>query len=302
MTELGKQLIFWSLVASAGVAVVALEWPSRVDFDSPGRAVSSLVLVLQADDPSEAKPILGAKADKFLTDANGDVDRARIAKFISALSARETLVPSGATSEILVVGLDAWPFPVPLVKDDGAWHFDSRTGEREIIARHIGENEISAIEACKAFVDAEREYGSASHGQVLSYAQRIASTKDSEDGLYWPHKEGVQSSPLGPAFANAEISTSGKSSLQRPLHGYYFRILTAQGPSARDGAYSYLAHGKMIGGFALVAFPARYRASGVMTFTVNQDGVVFQKDMGAETEARAMRMTAYDPSRGWTKA
>ena len=301
MTRFGTLLIVGTLMATIGAAVFVWEWPNRADFDTPGRAVSSLERVLRAGNVSAAESILGTKAEKFLVDADGERDQARINKFISAMASREMLVASSATSEVLVVGFDEWPFPFPLVKTADHWHFDSKAGESEIVARHVGEDELSTIEACKAFVDAEREYGSASHGHVLSYARHLASTEGSEDGLYWSRQEGAQSSPLGPAFAHAEIATDRRLASSRPFHGYYFRVLTAQGPAARDGAYSYLAHGKMIGGFALIAFPALYRVSGVMTFIVNQDGVVYQKDMGAQTEALALRMAAYDPGRGWAK-
>jgi hypothetical protein len=302
MTLFGKIVIPFVLVVSLLGAIAILKWPTTVRFDSPSQAVTTLEHVLRTGNMSAAEAVLGHEAHNLLTAANGRVDHAGIRKFIVALAAREIIVARGGRSEILEVGADGWPFPIPLVRSEGGWRFDSAAGEREVAARRIGQDELFTIQACRAFVDAEREYAAVRRAGVHAYADRIASTRDASDGLYWPSKQGKAPSLLGPDFALAEISKVNGSHTPKSFHGYYFRILTAQGPAARDGAYSYLADGKMIGGFALIAYPARYRVSGVMTFIVNQDGIVFQKDLGPNTTTIASHMKAFDPERGWTNA
>jgi hypothetical protein len=211
------------------------------------------------------------------------------------------------TRATLNTGSDDWPFPIPLVKDKDGWRFDTHAGKEEILSRRIGRNELAAIETCRAYVDAQREYYALSPqgDPLLQYAQKVASTPGKKDGLYWETNEGENQSPLGPLVASARgggysrVGTAGGAA-RAPYHGYYYKILTAQGPHGRDGAYNYLAHGKMIGGFALVAYPAEWGNSGIMTFIVNQDGVVFQKDLGPKTRALAQAMTTYDPDSTWT--
>jgi len=201
---------------------------------------------------------------------------------------------------MVLVGPDDWPFPIPLVKESDGWRFNSDAGKRELLARRIGRNEIDAINECKAFVDAEREYAAADHGDgVLKYAQHLNSSRAREDGLYWISGKHAARSPLGPAFAKAEAGPGGGNA--QPYNGYYFRILTAQGPAARGGAFSYLAHGKMIGGFALIAYPAKYGSTGIMSFIVNDDAVAFEKDLGTDTSAIAGKMKSFDPDEGWTR-
>jgi Protein of unknown function (DUF2950) len=184
--------------------------------------------------------------------------------------------------------------------------FDTAAGAHEVLARRIGQNETNAIQACLAYVDAQRDYASVDRGDgVLDYARRFVSTKGKTDGLYWPTKPGAPQSPLGPLFAAARdqgyaLDGPRATDAPAPYHGYYYRILEGQGPGAKGGAYDYVVKGKMIGGFALVAVPATYRVSGVTTFVVNQDGTVFQKDLGPDTAAIAQKMTRFDPGAGWT--
>jgi hypothetical protein len=248
--------------------------------------------------------ILGPEGHDVLHSGDEQADRHALGRFVAAYDAGHKLVADSPTKITLTVGADEWPMPVPLVKGADGWRFDTAAGKAELVARRIGRNELATIEASKAFVDAQREYAAADHGDgLLDYAPRFISTPGKKDGLYWPVKQGEAQSPLGPLFAKAQAAGyTRKSTGPQPFNGYYFRILQGQGPAAKGGAYSYLAHGKLMGGFALVASPAIYGVSGVMTFIVNQDGAVFQKDLGPETVAIAGQIKTFDPAPGWKKA
>ena len=204
---------------------------------------------------------------------------------------------------VLQVGADDWPFPIPLVKSDGGWRFDTAAGKDEILDRRIGANELSAIQACLAYVDAQREYyqRNPDHASLLHYAQKLASTPGKRDGLYCDTKPGEEESPLGTHFARAWANGYAAPGKGAPYHGYYFRLLTAQGPDAAGGAYDYLAHGELIGGFALVGYPAKWDNSGVMTFPVNHDGVVFENDLGPDTAAAAKAIKTFNPDDTWKR-
>jgi hypothetical protein len=203
---------------------------------------------------------------------------------------------------VLYVGDDDFPFPIPLVPAGPRWVWDTDAGDDELLTRRIGRNELSVIQVCQAYVDAQREYYSRRTG-LLEYAQRLESTTGKQDGLYWPMRPGEPQSPLGPLVAQARAA--GYPLPPRggpvPYHGYFYRILFAQGPDAPGGAYDYVVRGHMIGGFALVAYPAAYGVSGIVTFIVNQDGVVYQKDLGPKTAQVANAMKAYNPDRTWTQ-
>lgn len=211
---------------------------------------------------------------------------------------------AGGGKVVLVVGRDDFPFPIPIVPDGPTWRFDTAAGKEEILDRRIGRNELNTIQTCLAYVDAQREYYARDpdRNSLLQYAQKFASTPGKKDGLYWPTKPGEPPSPLGPLVARARGEGYAKRS-EGPVAywGYYYRILTAQGKDAPGGAYDYLAHGRMIGGFGLVAFPAQYGVSGVMTFLVNQDGVVYQKDLGPKTEAIVRGIKQFNPDPTWEK-
>jgi hypothetical protein len=215
------------------------------------------------------------------------------------------LVMSGETKAVLEVGTDHWPFPIPLVKREAGWSFDTQAGKEEILNRRIGNNELAAIEVGRAYVDAQREYylRNPTHSALFHYAQKFLSAKGQRDGLYWATKEGEELSPLGPRVAGArgEGYSRGKGGKPVAYHGYYYRILKAQGPDAPGGAYDYVVHGKMIGGFALVAYPASWANSGVMTFIVNHDGIVYQKDLGPDTAALAGAMRQFNPDGTWQR-
>jgi hypothetical protein len=203
----------------------------------------------------------------------------------------------------MIVGQEDFPFPIPLVRQNGSWQFDTAAGRLEVLQRRIGRNELSAIQACLAYVDAQNEYAEKDRTGAGAgvYAQRILSSAGAKNGLYWPAAAGQEESPLGELVAEATAEGYRKGAGRVPYHGYYFRILTKQGASAPGGALDYVVRGKMIGGFALVAYPASYRNSGVMTFLVSHSGEVFQKDLGPQTARLAERMRAFDPDDSWTK-
>ena len=204
---------------------------------------------------------------------------------------------------MLVIGDNDWPFPIPLVRKDEKWSFDTKAGLDEILRRRIGRNELSAIQVSLAYVEAQNEYASLDPDGLgpRIYAERILSRPGKKDGLYWPTAEGEEPSPLGDLAAQAPPRAIGPAKQPTPYHGYYYRILTRQGAGAPGGAYDYVVNGKMIGGFALVAYPAQYGNSGIMTFIVNQDGTVFQKDLGERTERIGRKVETFDPDAGWQK-
>jgi hypothetical protein len=300
------QLLLSSTIAiglSAGLA--AAQGTSGTVFSSASEGVDKFVAAARAKDIATLDKILGPDGRDILHSGDDQEDKNALGRFILAYDAGHKLVADSPTRSTLTVGNDDWPMPVPLVKDTEGWRFDAEAGRSELLARRIGRNELATIEACKAFVDAQREYASVDRGDgLLDYAQRFVSTPGKQDGLYWPAKPGEALSPLGPLFVKAQAAgyTPGKSSAPQPFNGYYFRILTGQGPAANGGAYSYLAHGKLMGGFALIAYPATYGVSGVMSFIVNQDGQVFQKDLGPNTSAAAAQIKTFDPGPGWKKA
>jgi hypothetical protein len=204
---------------------------------------------------------------------------------------------------VLSIGKDDFPYPIPLVKEGSVWHFDTKAGEEEILDRRIGHNELIAIEVCHAYVEAQREYAAknASSSGKGEYAQRLHSSAGAHDGLYWAAAAGADESPFGPLVASAEAQGYGTNAagIRTPYHGYYFRILKRQGASAPGGAKDYVVNGHMTGGFAMVAFPAKYGDAGVMSFIVNQTGIVFEKNLGPGTDVSARQITAYDPDESW---
>jgi hypothetical protein len=223
---------------------------------------------------------------------------------VAGYAAQQQILRDSTNKATLVVGADEWPFPIPLVREHGLWHFDSAAGAQEILDRRIGRNELSAMEACRNYVRAQREYAADLESARLpaEYAQKIISSPTRHDGLYWPAAPGGKLSPIGPQMAHARAEgydTVDAGGPATPYHGYYYRILTRQGPSAPGGARDYVSNGHMTGGFALIASPAKYGNSGVTTFVVNQAGIVFQKDLGPDTASVAGAMTAFDPDRTW---
>ena len=275
-------------------------------FTSPEEAVKGLVVAIKAGDVNALLDILGPDSKEIVSSGDDVADKNGRERFAQMYEEKSELTREGDERTVLEVGKDDWPFPIPIVKAGDAWRFDTKEGKQEILNRRIGKNELGAIQACLAYFDAQRDYASkGGDGKGLpEYAQKFFSEPGKKDGLYWEAKEGEAPSPLGPLFATAqERGYTRKTPGQQPSPylGYYYRILTAQGKNAPGGAYSYLVNGRMVGGFGLVAYPAQYGASGVMTFMVNHDGVVYEKDLGKGTEAVAKAMKTFDPDETWRK-
>jgi hypothetical protein len=273
-------------------------------FASPEEAMTALVDAIKKDNQKALLDILGPEGRSLVYSGDPVADRNARQRFTAEYD-RAHHLEAGGGKVILHVGQDDFPLPIPLVPDGPVWRFDTRAGKEEILNRRIGKNELDTIQVCLAYVDAQHEYYSADRNAdgVREYAMRFASSPGKHDGLFWETKPGEKPSPLGPlvAAARAEGYRKGKRGSPAPYHGYYYRILTAQGPDARDGAYDYMAHGRMIGGFALVAFPAQWGISGVMTFIVNHEGIVYQKDLGPNTGAIARAMKRFNPDTSWKK-
>ena len=287
------------LLAAIGTAAAA-ETKAK-SFGSPEEAVKALVAA--AGDSKAVLAILGPEARPLINSGDAVADKADRERFLKAYAEANKLMKSRDDMTLLVVGKDEWIFPIPIVKDKAGWRFDTREGKEEILNRRIGRNELSAIQAVQAYVDAQRDYylRNPQNDKLLQYAQRFISNQGKRDGLYFPVKAGEQASPLGPLFDRRQAAKKDEGTQRVPYHGYYYRILRAQGPDAPGGAYSYLAQGKMIGGFALVAWPASYRNSGVMTFLVNHDGVVYEKDLGPETPAAVGKIARFNPDKTWKR-
>jgi len=277
-------------------------------FSSPQAAVDALKAAVEARDTNALHAIFGPDAHGIVS-----VDVVEAAEerqlFMDRVKEKVNLVAESDSKQVLQLGTDGWPFPIPLVKQDGQWHFDTDAGKEEILNRRIGANELGAIQVCEAYVQAQRDYASEDRNadEVLEYAQHLRSTPGTHDGLYWSTRTGDELSPLGPLVAQAHGEGYRKQTKiltdeQSPYHGYYFKILTRQGKHAPGGKYNYIINGHMIAGFALVAWPAEWGNTGVMTFIVNQRGKVYQKNLGPKTASIAAAMTTYDPDSTWTPA
>jgi hypothetical protein len=277
--------------------------PKQKTFETPEAAVEALVKALRGGDKSELLEIFGPGSETLISSGDEVDDRERREDFVRRYGEANRLEAAGDRKIIVHVGKNEWPFPIPIVKVGESWRFDTKQGKEEILHRRIGENELGAIQTCLAIVDAQREYAAVDRDGdgLLEYAQKFASTKGKSDGLYWEVEPGEKPSPLGPLVAKARGEGYTKGVKPAPYNGYFFRILTAQGKSAKGGAYSYLVKGKMVGGFAVVAFPATYAVSGVKTFIVNHDGAVYEKDLGLKTATTAKNMKLFDPDRAWKK-
>jgi hypothetical protein len=270
-------------------------------FSSPKDASNALVTAAQSNDEEAMLDILGPDGKQIVSSGDEIEDAQSRASFVQKYQEMHRLVnePDGTT--ILYIGAKNWPTPIPLVKQGDSWYFDTEAGKEEILYRRIGRNEISTIRVCQELVAAEKEYHSTQHNE---YAQKIFSDEGRHNGLYWKAADGEPQSPIGPLVASAvaEGYARGQYGAPTPYRGYYYRILTRQGKDAPAGAKNYVVNGKMTEGFAFVAYPAEYRSSGVMTFIVNEDGVVYQKDLGKKTDALAKAMKEYNPDSHWQKA
>jgi len=272
-------------------------------FASPEAAVSALVAAARTGDKTALLSILGAEAKPILDSGDPVADKEGLERFVESYEAAHELEKGDDRVE-LSTGKDRWPFPIPIVKEKAGWVFDTEEGDEEILARRIGRNERFTIQTVLAVVDAQREYYERNPAKdaLLHYAQRFLSSEGKRDGLYFPTKEGEEESPLGELIGEArEEGYKREGGKPTAFHGYYYRMLEAQGPHAPDGAYGYLVDGKMLGGFAVLAFPATWDNSGIMTFMVNQDGVVYEKDLGDETAKLAPAIRSFDPDKSWKK-
>jgi hypothetical protein len=277
--------------------------PGEKTFDTAQQAADALVQAVAKDDTAALNEIFGSSGQKIVSSGDDVEDKNNRARFTELAKTKTDVVvdKKNAHRAILSLGGDGWPFPVPIVQTGAKWHFDSKSGLREILYRRVGQNELDAIQICLGYVEAQQEYASQAReiAGFHMYAQKILSTPGKKDGLAWYDADGKPAGPIGEQVAKA--LEEGYKDRTKPYHGYFFKVLMAQGPAAPPGARDYVLQGKMIGGFALVAWPAEYRASGVKTFIVNNDGIVYEKDLGANTGKVAAAMKAYNPDKSWSK-
>lgn len=283
-----------------GIVATGCQTPQQ-SFATPEAAVDALVTALRPPlDDRRLEEVLGSEAKETLPSGDDVADARAVSTFLERFDRGHRLVDGPDGSKILEIDNDHWPFAFPLVEVDGAWRFDAEAGLEELDNRRVGANELDTIQTMLAIVDAQREYAwtQGDRDGLRVYARRFLSEPGTRDGLYWPTSPGERPSPLGDLIAAA--AAEGYQRGDGVYHGYRFRMLTAQGPGAPGGAIDYLVNDQLVGGFAVVAWPAEYGRSGVMTFIVNHDGVVYQKDLGPDTERRASTMTRFDPA-GWTR-
>ncbi len=302
----------WTVLLACVVTVVILISASadagetadlQTIFSSPVAAVQALVAATKADDLQTIQAILGPGSEELISSGDRVADNASRDKFVASYEEKHSLEARTVDTMILHVGVDDWTMPIPIVKQGESWSFDISQGKQEILNRRIGRNELHVIDVIDAYVAAQHEYASKDcrGGGKVEFAQHFISSPGSHDGLYWQAEEDEEQSPLGPLLARAAQEGYGAENNLSPFHGYYFKILKEQGKDAKGGSYSYVVKGRMILGFALVAYPAEYGNSGVMTFVVNQDGIIFEKDFGENTRSLAEAISVYNPDESWQK-
>jgi hypothetical protein len=291
-----------TLIVMAHIALAALA--EETHFSQPDDGITALVEAVKSNDEPTLGAILGPDGTKLIRSGDEVADAQSREAFMKAYNEAHKLVLEGDSDAVLVIGKDEWPMPIPLVKSQEGWRFDTKRGEEEILARRIGGNELAAIQVCLAIVDAERDYVAQDRDAdgLPEYATKFVSTPGKHDGLFWETQAGEPPSPLGPLLAAATSEGYPSDSVPlAPYHGYFYRILTKQGQDSPGGAHDYLVNSKMIGGFAVIAYPAAYGASGIMSFIVNQDAVVYEKDLGENTTAIASKMRAFNPDASWKR-
>jgi hypothetical protein len=295
-------LITFAIFLLAVAPCLQAESIKQQSFSTPEEAAESLVDAVREHDLNRMLAVLGPGSRELISSGDEASDRTGREKFLRAYNEMNTLQQKSADTMILSVGADNWPMPIPVVKKGSTWVFDTQKGRQEILNRRIGRNELCVMDVLYAFVDAQHEYATKDCGASgkVEFAQRIISTEGKHDGLYWEAKEGEEESPLGPLVAQAAEEGYANPNLQ-PFHGYYFKILKGQGKHADGGAYNYLVKEKMILGFAIIACPAEYGNSGVMTFMVNQQGIIYQKNLGKNTKRTAEAIKIFNPDKTWTK-
>jgi hypothetical protein len=280
--------------------------PKQKTFSSPEAAVSALISALKTNNEKTLHALTGSQGKQLISSGDPVADRNGRQQFVRMFEEKHSLRTEPNGSRVIVLGNDDYPWPIPIAKRGKTWYFDTKAGKEELLNRRIGKNELTAIDVLREYTAAQREFirKDWNGDGVLEFAQKIASTPGKRDGLYWEAKEGQEESPFGPFIAKAWSEGYAKKPGEGPpipYHGYYFRILKAQGGSATGGAYDYVTNGQMVLGFAMLAYPAQYGASGVMSFIVNQEGIVYQRDLGTETAKAASAITKFDPDKNWTK-
>jgi len=306
-----QRMFRWFFAAAAMIIVLAAcrtltsKPVDQQGFTSPQQAVTALIAAVENNDDSALLAILGPDAEDLIASGDPVADQNGRTRFLKVFDEKHSLEQELADRAVLILGNKDYPFPIPIQHHRDAWIFDTTAGREEILNRRIGRNELHTIEVLKAYTAAQREYASSKHsGDNPSFAQKLTSSVGQKDGLYWPVAEGEEESPFGPLIARATEEGYTKAldeNPPEPFHGYYFKILKGQGIHASGGAFDYVAGGRMVLGFALVAYPAKYEASGIMTFTVNQEGVIYEKDLGEDTADKALAMSDFDPDISWKK-
>ena len=287
-------------VATFLLLLTPVSFGKQLSFDTPQEAVDALVTALEQDDTAALPSLIGPGTEELLSSGDAVQDGSDRASFLARYNTRHTLTGDG-DERTLSIGDEDWPFPIPVVKRGGRWYLDGEEGAEEMIYRRIGENELGAIAVCRGVVDAQLDYASVGHdGDAAGiYALKLISDDGMQNGLYWPTAEDEDPSPAG-EFVAAASEEGYRRGERTPYHGYYYRLLYRQGSHADGGVREYFSNGLMTEGFALIAWPADYGASGVMTFMVNQDGIVFERDFGDETESSANAVSMFDPDSSWS--
>ncbi len=275
-------------------------------FATPAEAAKALVKAAADGNQEEMLAVLGDDGKELVYSGDPVQDKTNWQRFVKSYQTKHAIVTEDDTTRILQVGANDWLMPIPIVNDGGKWKFDTAAGKQELLFRRIGHNELGAIAACRGYIDAQQDYAAVGHDGLPAgiYAQLLGSTPGKQDGLYWETQEGEPPSPAGPLLAEASgqgYAAEGLGGKNQPYHGYFYRILKAQGSAAKGGAKSYMSNDNLTGGVALVAVPAEYKVSGVMSFIINQDGVVYQKDLGEKTAEVVSAMTEYNPDSTWTE-
>jgi hypothetical protein len=298
-TRMARWFGICSLVLlAAGCSSTTTQEPRTQTFDTPEQAIQAMAALIGAHDSQAVERMFGPGSVEMLSSGDDDADQEDFQRVKRMIETRVAFSDFDARTKVALLGEKAWPWPIPLVSDGKGWRFDTENGREELLNRRIGRNELFTLGALHEVVDAQNEYASASRdGLPPRYAQQFVSTEGKRDGLYWPPVAGEALSPLGDLLADADAHAG----VPAPYHGYYYRILRDQGPAAPGGKASYLDDaGLMTRGFAVIAWPAKYGNSGIMTFMINQRDIVFQKDLGPDTEAIAKAIDSFDPDLGWS--
>jgi Protein of unknown function (DUF2950) len=305
-TKMCTKLLPAALLLAAALPSGLARAADQKSFATPAEAVQALVKSAEDGNQDEMMEVLGDAGKELVFSGDAVQDDANAKAFLKAYKSKHAIVTRDKNTRILEVGVSAWPMPIPIVNDGGRWKFDTAAGKQEVLIRRIGHNELGAIAACRGFIDAQKDYAAVGHDGLPAgiYAQKLLSDPDKQNGLYWQTGENEPASPAGPLLAQADATGYDNSVVgtkAQPYHGYLYRILKEQGTAAKGGAKSYLSDGKLARGVALVGYPVEYRVSGVMTFIINQNGIVYQKDLGEKTSELAGAITEYNPDSTWKR-